>query len=184
MQTALRLVAVAAVLVVPTLSAQALTDPQDSAVRDDIQQSDGEITPGVQLYIGRGDELSNRLRFDAAAREYARAAEVARREGHLPSFTSWKVATAYFYDGNLIGGAAALDQLASEAALVGDLRVEALAIYYAAWLDGKAGFKTEAAARIVRLQGLLRSQYMPVAVRDRLNGLLRASKDVAVELTN
>jgi hypothetical protein len=64
-----------------------------------------------------------------------------------------------------------LDQLADEAARVGDLRVEALAIYYAAWLDGKAGR--------ARLEGLLRSQYMPVAVRDRLNGLLRASKEVA-----
>jgi hypothetical protein len=64
---------------------------------------------------------------------------------------------------------------------VGDLEVEALSIYYAAWLDGKAGRGTEMAARVARLEGLLRSQYMPVAMRDRLSDLLRSSKEVATK---
>ena len=72
-----------------------------------------------------------------------------------------------------------LDQLSDEAARVGDLEVEALSIYYAAWLHGKAGRKTEAAARVARLEGLLRSQYLPVALRDRLSGWLRTSREVA-----
>jgi len=106
---------------------------------------------------------------------------MARREGHLPSGTRWKLANAHYYNGNLVGAAAALDQLADEAGLVGDLEVEALAIYYAAWLDGKAGRKTEMAARVARLEGLLHSRYIPVALRDRLSDWLRSSREVAIK---
>ena len=157
MKTALSLVAVATLLIAPNLSALQSAAP-DPAVLPGIQASAGELSPDVQLYMGRGDELSSHLRYDAAAREYARAADVARREGHLPSGTRWKLANAHYYNGNLVGAAAALDQLADEAGLVGDLEVEALALYYAAWLDGKTGRKTEMAARVARLEGLLRSR--------------------------
>jgi hypothetical protein len=178
MRTAFGLLAVATFLVVPSLSATQ-SSVQSGAIVSGIQASAGELSPEVQLYIGRGDELTGHLRYDAAAREYARAADIARREGHLPSGTSWKLATAHYYNGNLVPAAAALDQLANEAALVGDLEVEALSIYYAAWLNGKAGRKIETAARVARLEGLLRSRYMPVAMRHRLSDLLRSSKEVA-----
>ncbi len=175
MKTAIGLLAVATFLVVPSLSA---TQSGFS-----IQASAGELSPEVQLSIGRGDELTGRLRYDAAAREYGRAADIARREGHLASGTSWRLASAHYYNGNLVGAAAAMDQLTADAALVGDLEVEALSIYYAAWLDGKAGHSAEVAARVARLEGLLRSQYMPVALRDRLSGWLRDSREVAARLT-
>jgi len=180
MKTALGLLAVATFLVAPSLSARQSSAQSDApAIVSGIQASAGELSPEVRLYIGRGDELAGRLRYDAAAREYARAADIARREGHLASGTSWKLATAHYYNGNLVGAAAALDQLANEAALVGDLEVEAPAIYYAAWLNGKAGRKIETAARVARLEGLLRSRYMPVAMRDRLSAWLRTSREVA-----
>ena len=176
MKTAIKRLAVAAMFLVPSLSAaQSIAG---------IQESESEISPTVQLYVGRGDELSSRLRFDAAAQEYRRAADVARREGHLASGTSWKVATAFYYDGNLSGAAGVLDQLANDAALVGDLQVEAQAIYYSAWLNGKAGRKAESAARVARLEGLLRSRYMPVAIRDQLGGWLKTSREVAVSAVN
>jgi len=177
MKTAMSLLAVATFLVVPSLSAT------QSSATTGIQASAGELSPEVQLSIGRGDELTGRLRYDAAAREYARAADIARREGHLASGTSWRLASAHYYNGNLVGAAAAMDQLTADAALVGDLEVEALSIYYAAWLDGKAGHSAEVAARVARLEGLLRSQYMPVALRDRLSGWLRDSREVAARLT-
>ena len=182
MKTALNFVAVATLLVASSLSAtQSSAQSDNPAVLPGIQASVGELSPDVQLYMGRGDELSGHLRYDAAAREYARAADVARREGHLPSGTRWKLANAHYYNGNLAGAAAALDQLADEAGLVGDLEVEALSIYYAAWLDGKTGRKTEMAARVARLEGLLRSRYMPVALRDRLSDWLKTSREVAVK---
>ena len=57
--------------------------------------------------------------------------------------------------------------------------MEALAIYNAAWLNGKAGRGVEMEARVTRLEGLLRSQYMPVAIRERLSSWQRISKEVA-----
>lgn len=182
MKTALGLLAVATLLVAPNLSAtQSSTASDDPAAIPGIRASDSELSPEVHLAISRGDEFSSRLRYDDAVREYARAAGIARREGHLPSLASWKEASAQFYDGNLVGGAAVLDQLADEAARVGDLEVEALAFYYAAWLDGKAGHKVEAAARVARVEALLRSRYMPVVIRDRLSGWLRSLREVAVK---
>lgn len=181
MKTALGLFAVATILVAPSLSAtQSSAQSDNSTVLPGIQASAGELSPEVQQYIGRGDESSSHLRYDAAARDYARAADIARREGHLPSGTTWKLANAHFYNGNVVGAAAVLDRLADEAARVGDLEVEALSIYYAAWSDSKAGRKTETAARVARLEGLLRSRFMPVALRDRLSGWLRTLREVAV----
>jgi subtilisin family serine protease len=173
MKTAMYFLAVATFLVAPSISAA------QTPIVSGIQASADEISPEVQLYVGRGDELTGRLRYDAAAREYARAADIARRDGHLASGTTWKLATAHYYNGDLVAAAAALDQLTDEAARVGDLEVEALSIYYAAWLDGKAGRGAEMAARVTRLEGLLRSQYLPVALRDRLSGWLKTSREVA-----
>jgi hypothetical protein len=134
----------------------------------------------VQSYIDRGDKLTSEVRFAAAAREYQRAADVARREGHLASGTSWKLATAYYNDDNLVAAAAAMDRLANDAAQVGDLEIEALSLYYAAWLGGKAGRQAETTARVARLESLLRSRYLPVALREQLSAWLRSSKEVAV----
>ena len=180
MKTALSLLAGATILVAPSLSAtQSNAQFVSPAVHSGIQESAGELSADVQVYLGRGDESSGRLNYGAAGRDYRRAADVARREGHLSSATSWRLATALYNDGDLIGAALALDGLANEAALVGDLEVEPLAIYYAAWLNGKAGRGPEMAARAARLVGLLRSQYIPVALRDRLSGWLKTSADVA-----
>ncbi len=63
MKTATYLLAVATFLVAPSLSA---TQSGFS-----IQASAGELSPEVQLSIGRGDELTGRLRYDAAARRGA-----------------------------------------------------------------------------------------------------------------
>lgn len=177
MKTALKLAV--ALFLAPSLSvAQSISTV--SADPFGIPQSEGELSPDVQRYVSRADELSNRLSFDAAAKEYLRAADAARRAGSLPSLTRWKAASAYYNEDNFGAAASVLDQLTDEAAAVGDLEIEALAIYYSAWLHGKAGRKIEATARIARLETLLRSRYMPLAVRDRLSNLLRTSKEVAV----
>jgi len=185
MKTALKLLAVAAVFLAPRPSAaQSATTSDVSAGPLAIQESDGELSPDVRLLVSRGDEMIKRLRFDRAALEYRRAADVARREGHLASGTTWKAATAYFTGGNPVAAAGVLDQLADEAARVGDLQVEALSIYFSAWLNAKAGRKAETVAHAARLEGLLRSRYMPVAVRDQLTNWLANAKVVAIDETN
>ena len=180
MKTALTLLAVATAVVAPSsFASQSPSDPAVAVVRTGIQESDGELSTDVLRYLDRGDQLSSRLNFAAAVREYRQAAAVARREGHLPSWTTWKLANAYYNDDNLLGAATALDQLADEAALVGDLQIEALAIYNSAWLHSKAGRNNAAVARVARLKGLLRSRYMPVVTRDQLLGRLGTASEIA-----
>ncbi|HXO86101.1 MAG TPA: hypothetical protein VN803_11325 [Gemmatimonadales bacterium] len=180
MKTALTLLAVTTAFFAPSRSAsQSGVESPPAVARTGIQESEGELSTNVLLHLDRGDQLSSRLNFAAAAREYRQAAEIARREGHLPSWTSWKLANAYFNDNNLLGAATALDQLADEAALVGDLPVEALALFNSAWLNSKGGRNGAAVSRVARLKGLLRSQYMPVAIRDQLNERLSAPSEVA-----
>ena len=180
MKTALTLLAVATAVVAPSsYSAQSGAEPVATVVRSSIQESEGELSSAVQLHLDKGDAFSSQLRFTAAAREYQKAANIARNEGHLPSWTSWKLANAHFNDDNLMAAAVALDRLAEEAALVGDLPTEALAIYNSAWLYSKAGRRTETATRVTRLKGLLRSRYMPIAIRDELLDRIQAPSEVA-----
>src|SRR6476660_10522953 len=114
MKTALKILAVA-VFLAPSLAAgQSMTTVSTDQLG--IPQSEGELSADVQRYISRGDEMGNHLRFDAAAKEYLKAADAARRDGHLPSLTRWKAAGAYYNDDNFVAGAAVLDQLADEAA--------------------------------------------------------------------
>lgn len=170
-------------LLPPRLDAQhsAASVMRASVIRPGIPASDSELTAAVQARVARGDVLTGMRRFAAAQREYRGAAELARRQGHLPSFTLWHLASAYYYQGDHQRAAAVLEQLAAEAARCGDLAVEALALYNAAWLNGEGGRGRTAATQVADLTLLLRSPYMPAAVRDHLNGRLAPPSAVALE---
>lgn len=170
-------------LLPPRLHAQQSAVPvtRETAIRPGIPASDGELSTVVQALVTRGDELTGMRRFIAAQRQYRSAAEIARRQGHLPSFTLWHLASAYYYQGDNQRAATVLEQLAAEAARCGDLAVEALALYNAAWLNGEGGRGRTAATQVADLTILLRSPYMPVAVRDHLSARLGQPGAVAVD---
>jgi hypothetical protein len=154
---------------------------RSALIRPGIPASDSELTAAVRPVVVRGDALTGMRRFTAAEREYRNAAEIVRREGHLPSFTLWHLASAYYYEGNPQRAAVVLEQLAAEAAQCGDLAVQALALFNAAWLNGEGGRGRTAATEIADLSKLLRSPYMPVAVRDHLTARLNPPSAVAVD---
>ena len=158
-----------------------LVSGRSALIRAGIPASDSELTAAVRPVVVRGDALTGMRRFAAAEREYRNAAEIARREGHLPSFTLWHLASAYYYEGNPQRAAVVLEQLAAEAAQRGELAVQALALFNAAWLNGEGGRGRTAATEIVDLSRLLRSPYMPVTVRDHLNARLNPPSAVAVD---
>src|SRR5207249_5484746 len=93
--------------------------------------------PAVRAHIERGDGRNGSVTFAQAAEQYVVAADIARQEGHLPSLSMWRLANTWFHDGQLNRAARVLDQLADEAARAGDLPVQALALYYAAWVNGQ-----------------------------------------------
>ena len=130
-----------------------------------IPPSDGELTAAVQAYISRAATAGG-AKSVALFRE---AVKTARQQGHLPSFSSWRLANQYFADSDAVRAGGVLDDLAKEAAERGDLGVQALAIHYAAWVYGQAGLRHEFENRTAKLQKLMQSQYLPVAVRDVIN---------------
>lgn len=144
----------------------ALVTPID--LRPGIDSSPGELSREVRSFVRRGDALITMQRYAAGEREYRQAVATARRQGHLSSLTSWRLASACYYEGRPEQAARVLDELAAEAGSFGDLAVQARAVFSAAWLQGQAGQSWEAKQRITRLEKLLRSPYMPVAVRDHL----------------
>ena len=150
-------------------------------IRFGIPASNGELTAAVQARVTRGDRLTGMRRFAAAEEEYRAAATLARREGHLPSLTLWRLASAYYYEGDLQTAAVVLDQLRDEAARSGDLAVEALALFNAAWLNGQQGRRQAAETRIADLRNLLRSPYMPAGIRNNLSARLGTPSDLAVK---
>lgn len=151
------------------------------AIGPGIPASDGELSAAVQTHIARGASLTGIQRYAEAEREYRAAADIVRRQGHLPSLTLWHLACAYYYEGNPHQGAVVLERLAGEASQWGDLVVQALALYHAAWLNGQAGSSRAAATEVADLTRLLQSRYMPVAVRDHLNGRLNPPEAIAVQ---
>ncbi|HTH64485.1 MAG TPA: hypothetical protein VL563_07360 [Gemmatimonadales bacterium] len=162
-------------------SGSAVTPAADFAIRSGVPASDSELTPEVRAIVTRGDALTGARRYAAAEQEYRRAALIVRRQGHLPSFTLWHLACALYYEGNPQGAAAALDQLTTEAQHSGDLAVEVLAMFNSAWLNGQSGNGRVAATKLERVRLLLRSPYLPAAIRDQLSARLGEPSVVAVK---
>lgn len=162
-------------------SLPALQTPEPTMeIRPGIPASDGELSKAVWDHVTLGNELTGKRRYAEAEREFRSAATIARREGHLPSKSLWHLACAYYYAGNNPAAVGVLDELRREAARFGDLRVEALAIFNAAWLDGQAGRYARAQSLVNELQTLLRSPYMPIATRDHLTARLNTPGEIAV----
>lgn len=177
MNASIPLIVLVAVLLGSAADAQ--STESSSAVPPGIPISEGEMSAAVLRHVRRGDSLRSALRFVEAQQEYGRAAEIARGEGRLPSRSLWLLANAFYNDGNPVRAAAVMDQLTNEAARVGDLPVQALAMFNAAWLNSQAGRTREAGARVARLERLLQSPYMPAAIRSHLTGRLNPPSDLA-----
>jgi ATP/maltotriose-dependent transcriptional regulator MalT len=169
----------------PHLSAKqsgaAVAPVADFAIRSGVPASDSELTPAVRAIVARGDALTGDRRYAAAEQEYRHASEIVRRQGHLPSFTLWHLACALYYEGNPQGAAAVLDQLTAEAQHSGDLAVEVLAMFNSAWLNGQSGNGRVAATKLESVRQLLRSPYMPAAIRDQLSTRIGEPDAVAVK---
>jgi hypothetical protein len=162
-------------------SGSAVAPVADFAIRSGVPASDSELTPEVRAIVSRGDALTGARRYAAAEQEYRHAAEIVRRQGHLPSFTLWHLACALYYEGNPQGAAAVLDQLTADAQHSGDLAVEVLALFNSAWLNGQGGNGRVAGTKLESVRQLLRSPYMPASIRDQLSTRIGEPSAVAVQ---
>lgn len=152
------------------------------------------MSPEAKALVAEGDELVAENRFGAARRKYRAAVKLVRDDGNLPITALRRIANAYYFEGSHESAAAALEELAEEAASFGDLVTEVWAIADAAWMYGKSGAaKTASKERsraawgggqlhpssgardnidterlVVQLKRLLRSPYLPDEVRQEV----------------
>ena len=136
------------------------------------------MTPEAQALIDKGDELTGSRKFGAARREYAAAAELIRAEGGFPSVPIRKMVDAYYFEKKYQSAIRTLDDLADEAAEVGDIVTQAWAQADAAWLldvdcqahakSERPGRNMEMKKRATSLRRLLASPYLPAAERTEI----------------
>ena len=165
MRSAIRLstvfaaVTLLAIAVAPELQAVQSTD--DVTVK--AQATDLDVK--IQNLIEKGDALGAAGKWGTARRYYTLAADLKRKQDQLPSAALRRIANSYYYQDRFQSAGKILDQLAKEAAAYGELRCEAWALADAAWIAWIAGDKIDMERRLVRLDRLLMSPYLPDDVR-------------------
>jgi tetratricopeptide (TPR) repeat protein len=122
----------------------------------------------VDTYLDRGDAHFTKRNYSAARRQYRVAAKLTRADGEVPIKALRRIANAHYYEGRYQSAANTLEKLAREAAEYGDLVTQAWAIADAAWVAGRAGAKIDVDRRLVRLERLLGSPYLPDDVRQAI----------------
>jgi len=124
--------------------------------------------PEAQALIDQGNELLGNQDYSAARAEYEAAVELIRADGDFPNTALYRIAASYWHEGKPQTAAKHLDELAEEAALFGDLVSQVWALADAAWIHGQVGHKIDMDVRVERVKRLLKSAYLPEAVRNEV----------------
>jgi hypothetical protein len=133
-----------------------------------VVSSAAHVSPEVQVHLDQGDALAAEGRYGAARREYRAAAELMRAEGRLPSRAIRRIANSFYFQDRYQTAGKILLELADEAASYGELRCQVWALADAAWIAGMAGDKIDMERRLIRLERLLDSPYLPAATREEV----------------
>jgi len=144
------------VLVVAVPSSSFATEPSIASPND------------IQVHLQRGDDFFTQGELGAARREYEAAARLMRDNGEIPAKALHRIAYTQYYEGKYQTAGKTLEKLAKEAAAFGDLKTEAWALADAAWVAWKAGDTLDVNARVVRLERLLTSPYLPADVKQEI----------------
>lgn len=122
----------------------------------------------IQIHLQRGDEFFTQGDLSAARKEYEAAAKLMREDNQIPAKAMHRIAYTQYYEGKYQTAGKTLETLAKEAAAFGDLKTEAWALADAAWVAWKAGDTLDVKRRLVRLERLLTSPYLPDGVKQEI----------------
>ena len=147
----------------PGLKAEVSAEPVPLA-----GMSIADLSPEAQSHIEKGDELVARRSYNRAREEYEKAVRIIRADGDFAAAAMYRIAAAYYFDGEYRNAAGQLDEIAREAAEFGDVATHAWALADAAWLLGQVGAKIDVERRLERLDRLFQSPYLPEGVRDEI----------------
>ena len=135
-----------------------------------------DITPQEALdLLNEAEVLLGQHKYNEARENFERAAEIIRAEGGFPAVPLRRIAKSYYHQGRLQTAVSLLDDLAQQAAEVGDIPSQAWALADAAWVLGidcsthsraeHPGGRLELINRSQRIRMLLASPYLPNDVR-------------------
>lgn len=129
----------------------------------------------AQALLNEAEELLGQRKYNEARKTFEQAAEIIRAEGGFPAIPLRRIAKSYYHQGRLQTAVDLLDDLARQAAEVGDVATQAWALADAAWVMGiecsthsraeHPGARLEMADRSKQIRMLLASPYLPDDVR-------------------
>jgi hypothetical protein len=185
MKSAIRLSTVFAAVVLLAIATAPELQAVQSADGPNVKSQSSDLDVRIQNLVEQGDALGAEGNWGAARRHYTLAADLTRKQGRLPSAALRRIANSYYYQDRFQSAGKILEQLAKEAASYGELRCEAWALADAAWIAWVAGDKIDMERRLVRLDRLLMSPFLPNDVRDeviekRLAGVTAAQTLAAI----
>lgn len=138
------------------------------------------VSTMVESQFVVGDQLTARHRFRAAREVYDAAAKMVRGHGMVPVQPLRRIANAYYFEGRYDQAAVTLDQLAEEAALVGDHVTELWATADAAEMAWLGDADVGAQLRWTRVDELLNSTAFSDDQRAEISGKLMTDLTVFV----
>lgn len=133
------------------------------------------MPPEAMELLDKGDVFLSQGNYSEARESYEQAADIVRAGGGFPAVPLRLIAKSYYYQGKLQDAVSHLDDLAHEAAQVGDIATQAWALADAAWVLGieyssqnlaaHPAAKREMIERSQQIRMVLGSPYLPGEVR-------------------
>ncbi len=129
-------------------------------------------TPAADDHLVNARRAMTDGQFDIARREFSAALSEERSAGKLPVESSVGLADALYAQAYNRAAAFTMEQLAKDAALAGDVDVEAMALADAIWLHADAGQRVHARKLAARLRVLMKETPLSAEARKAVHGRL------------
>lgn len=136
------------------------------------------LTTAVEQHLETGDQFLGQRKYGKARTEYSAALDLLRDDGGYPGIALRRIAESYYHERRYQKAIATLDRLAQEAADAGDVVTQAWALADAAWVlmkdaqhagkNARTGATMELKQRLVKLERLLQSRYLPQDERAKI----------------
>jgi hypothetical protein len=175
MTSRIRLALAAAVAALPFCVAPAIAAPSSDqgVARAAIHVNPtGPDAARVQAVLAEADALEGAGRVGEARKKYRALIDEQRQSDQYPSLALWRLANSYFYHDDEARTAQVLDELAESAAHFGDPTMELRASFEAAVIYQHAKASDKVAAKLSRVQALLKSPAIADETKKEIQGRL------------
>jgi hypothetical protein len=174
MNSRIRLVLAAAVAALPLGVTPAIAAPSAQGLTHATIRANptGPDAARVHTVLAEADALEGAGRVGEARKKYRALIEEQREGNQYPVLALWRLAHSYFYHDDEARTAQVLDELAESAAHFGDPTMELRASFEAAVIYQHARASDKVAAKMTRVQALLKSPAITDDMKKEIQGRL------------